>query len=48
MSILAVIAVTLAAGAWLGIRIADAKARIETDIAAYVLALPVAQWEDEQ
>ena len=44
MTALAVLAVTVTIGGWLGIRAADAYQRVERDLAAYVLSLPLTEW----
>lgn len=48
MSVLALIAVMVAVGTWLGIRWAEASQKIETDLAAFLLSMPVEEWEREQ
>lgn len=45
MTIIAVLAVTVTIGAWLGIRAADAHQRIERDLTAYLLSIPAEEWE---
>ncbi len=42
--ILAALAVTVTIGGWLGIRAADAYQRVERDLAAYVMSLPLTEW----
>ena len=46
MSILAVIAVSLAVGTWLGIRWAEASHRIDRSLNEVLMSLPVDDWDD--
>ena len=45
MTALAILAVTVTIGAWLGIRAAEAKHRIERDLTTYLLSIPAEEWE---
>lgn len=45
MTILAVLAVTVTIGAWLGIRAAEARQHIERDLTTYLLSIPAEEWE---
>jgi len=45
---LAVLAVTVTIGGWLGIRAADAYQEVERDLAAYVLSLPLTEWPHDR
>ncbi len=47
MSILAFLAVMVTVGAWLGIRYAEASQKIETDLAAFLLSMPVEEWDEQ-
>lgn len=46
MTILAVIAVSLAVGAWVGIRMAEANQQIERSINDVLMSMPVQDWDD--
>lgn len=45
MTALAVLAVTVTIGAWLGIRATEAKQRLERDLTTYLLSIPAEEWE---
>jgi len=48
MTIVASIAVTIAAGAWLAIRVADASQRVDIDLTTYLLSIPADEWKAEK
>ena len=48
MTILAIVAASLAIGTWLGIRIADASQRIDRDLATYLLSIPADEWQEKK
>ena len=43
MTVVAIIAVALAVGAWAGIRWSEAT-RLETDISTYIASIPADEW----
>lgn len=45
---IAVIAVVIVIGAWVGIRIADAKQVIERDLTTYLLSIPADEWQEDE
>jgi hypothetical protein len=47
MTVLAIIAVTLAIGTWIGFRWADASHRLETDLTAYLASIPADEWRTD-
>lgn len=45
MTILAVFAVSLSLGGWLGVRYSEAKHRLSGDLTTYLLTIPNSEWK---
>lgn len=45
MTFLAVIAVALAVGTWVGIRWAETSHRIQADVTTYLVSIPADEWQ---
>ena len=45
MTTLAVFAVSLSLGGWLGVRYSEAKHRINRDLTSYLLTIPNSEWK---